>query len=243
MLSMTNRRELLQAGVAAATLPLVAGGIFKPEAAAATAGPLDVRVYKAIFDERYAECRAFGEQVSKNGVAARAIADGDVTSFWFDELDLLWRETPVAIAGLTQFGPMFVLERLGRERGLQVALRVEHQPRADGLLRHVMSGPPETLSLAARLSSGGMAWPMVMAGAVAGCRAGCSAPAVETLAITGAKPEIGGGTLSSTRDNRPERIIHYYMTQSHSEGHDLPLDGPLFSWVIAPKVGATRTRT
>jgi hypothetical protein len=233
---MTNRREVLQAGVVAAALPLAVGGMLGPRAAAA--GMLNVQVYKAVFDERYAECRAFGEAVARNGIAVRAIADGDITSFWFDELDLLWRDTPVAIAGLTQFGPMFVLERFGRERGLQVALRVEHQSRAGGLLRHVMSGPRETLDLAARLRSEGMHWPLAMAGAVAGCRASCSAPAEETLVMTGVRPEIAGGTLSSARESGPERIIHYYMTHAHREGYDLPLDGPLFSWVIAPRVGA-----
>jgi hypothetical protein len=234
---MTNRRELLQAGVVAAALPLAVGPIFEPRAALAATGMGNVRLYKAIFDERYAEGTAFGAEVAKNGVAARAIADGDITSFWFDELDLLWRERPVAIAGLTQFGPMFMLERFGRERGLHVALRVEHQARAGGVLWHVMSGPPETLSLAARLSSEGMDWPLVMAGAVAGCRASCSASVQETLVMKGASPQIAGGALSSTRENRPERIIHYYMTEGHREGYDLPLDGPLFSWVIAPRAG------
>jgi hypothetical protein len=139
---------------------------------------------------------------------------------------------------LTQFGPKFVLEQFGRERGLKIALRIEHRSEAGGLLRHVMSGPAETLGLAARLSSEGMAWPLVMAGAVAGCRAGCSSVVEETLVMTCAKPEIGGGTLSCTRENAPERIIHYYMTEGQREGRDLPLDGPLFSWLIAPRVRA-----
>lgn len=225
----------MQAGVVAAALPLAVGPLFEPRAARAATGTLDVRLYKAIFDERYAEGRAFGAAVTRNGVAAHAIADGDITSFWFDELDLLWRETPVAIAGLTQFGPMFMLERFGRERGLQVALRVEHQARANGLLWHAMSGPRETLTHAVHLSSEGMAWPLVMAAAVAGCRAGCSASVQETLVMKGASPAIA---VSSSPEQRPERIIHYYMTEGHREGYDLPLDGPLFSWVIAPKPNA-----
>jgi hypothetical protein len=233
---MTNRREFLQAGVAATALPLAVGGMLQPPTAAADTSIPRVPIYKAVFDERYAEGRAFGEQVARNGVAAHAFADGDITSFWYDELDLLWRETPVAIAGLTQFGPMFVLERLGRERGLRTVLRVEHRPEAAGVLRHIMSGPAQTLGLVSRLSSEGMAWHAVMGCAIAGCHADCSVLAQETLVTKGAKPAIGGGTLSCTRANGPERIIHYYMTDANREGRDLPLDGPLFSWVIAPKV-------
>lgn len=235
---MTNRREFLQAGVAATALPLAVGSMLKPASAAAAAGELGIPIYKAIFDERYAEGRAFGEQVARNGVVAHAFADGNITDFWYDELDLLWRETPVAIAGLTQFGPMFVLDRLGRERGLQTVLRIEHRPEAGALLRHVMTGPAETLRLVSRLGSEGMAWPSVMACAVAGCHANCSSPAEHTVTIECAKPEIGGGTLSCTRENGPERIIHYYMTEGQRDGHELPLDGPLFSWVIAPKARA-----
>src|SRR5687767_3909141 len=111
---MTNRREFLQAGVVATALPLAVGGMLRSTDAAAHIHMPRIPIYKAIFDERYSEGRAFGEQVARNGAAAHAIADGDITNFWFDELDLLWRETPVAIAGLTQFGPMFVLERFGR---------------------------------------------------------------------------------------------------------------------------------
>ena len=35
------------------------------------------------------------------------------------------------------------------------------------------------------------------------------------------QPEIGGGTLSCTKEDAPERIIHYYMTERLREGHEL----------------------
>jgi hypothetical protein len=233
---MTNRREFLQAGVAATALPLAVGGMLKTASPTADASAPRVPIYKAVFDERYAEGRVFGDQVARNGVATRAFADGDITSFWYDELDLIWRETPVAIAGLTQFGPMFVLDRLGRERGLHTVLRIEHRPEADGVLRHVMTGPSQTLGLVSRLGSEGWAWPAAMACAVSGCHADCSVLAEEMCLTKGVRPEIAGAASSRTRG--PERIIHYYMTDADREGRDLPLDGPLFSWVIAPKVRA-----
>jgi hypothetical protein len=234
---MTNRREFLQAGVAATALPLAVGGMLRPGSVAADASTPRVQIYKAVFDERYAEARVFGEQVARNGIATRAFAGGDITSFWYDELDLLWRETPVAIAGLTQFGPMFVLDRLGRERGLQTVLRVEHRPESAGVLRHIMSGSLPVLDLVSRLGAEGMAWPVLMGCAVAGCHADCSGLVEQSLLTKGAKPQMGG-TASCTREAGPERIIHYYMTDGDREGRDLPLDGSLFSWVIAPKVRA-----
>lgn len=230
---MTNRREFLQAGVVATALPLAMGGIFRPEEAAAAAGLANIPLYKAVFDERYAEGRTFGSQVGRYGVAAQVIANGDISGF-FEELDVLWRKQPLAVAGLTQWGPMFVLERLGRERGLHVALKVEHRVE-QGALRHVMSGPPETLGFAANLGAEGVAWPLLMAGAVAGCRANCPAPATTSLVTEGAGPRFDGGRISAQGADGPERIIHYYMPQGLAQGYELPLDGPLYSWVIAPR--------
>jgi hypothetical protein len=212
--------------------------MLNPERTTAESGVPNVRLYKGIFDERYGEARAFGEQLARSGVVAQPFGDGDITSFWFDELDLLWRDNPVAIAGLTQFGPMFVLERLGRERGLQMVLRVEHRPEEGGLMRHLMSGPAQTLDVLTALSMDAGGWPSVMAGAVTGCRSNCSALAEHSLVVQCPKPVLGGGILSCTPENAPERIIHYYMTEAHREGRELPLDGPLFTWVIAPKVRA-----
>ncbi|HTR00348.1 MAG TPA: hypothetical protein VMH83_10170, partial [Candidatus Acidoferrum sp.] len=61
---------------------------------------------------------------------------GDITPFWYGELHTAWRQTPVAIAGVTEAGPLFCLEQLGREHGLRVAWRsaVPQQPLVAWLL-------------------------------------------------------------------------------------------------------------
>lgn len=140
---MTNRREFLQTGVSVSTLSFAINGLVS-DAAHARSADNKVALHKAIFDDRYAEGRAFAQTISGLGVPAEALRDGDVTHF-YEELDLLWRERPAAIAGLTQFGPMFVLERLGLERGLRVARRVEHEVRSSGPLEHTMTGAPESV--------------------------------------------------------------------------------------------------
>ena len=64
---MTNRREFLQAGVAATALPLATGMLQTASAAPVESAPR-VRIHKAIFDERYPEGRAFGDQVARNEI-------------------------------------------------------------------------------------------------------------------------------------------------------------------------------
>jgi hypothetical protein len=227
---MTNRREFLQTGVAVSALPLAINGILTPDAAAASADVSNVRLYKAIFDDRYAESLTFAREVGRFRVPGYALENGDVTDLWY-ELDLHWRNEPAAIAGSTQFGPLFVLERLAHEHGMRVAIRVEHQVRADGTLAHVMSASRETLALAERLRSEQMDWPAMMAALVSHCRVQRTAPISHTLVMPGAQP-----VLTDTFDSRmPESIIHYYTTIAIQQGHSVPWDGPLFSWLIAPE--------
>ena len=241
---MTNRREFLQTGVSVSALPLAVSGL--PPVAAASA-PWFARLeednaplYKAVYDDRYAEGRRVAEAVGAFGVAVRALDDGDVTGFWYGELDLLWRERPAAIAGTTQFGPMFALEQLGNERGMRVVLRIEHRLREEGGLAHVMTGAPETLAFAEGFGREGMEWPVLTAAALAHCRAACSAPAQHTIVTPGRRPLPARRCASPDRANERESVIHYYTPYAIQAGHGAPWDGPLFSWVIAPSARRAR---
>lgn len=237
---MTNRREFLQTGVSVSVLPLVTHGLLSPAAASALSEDSRANhavLHQATFDDRYAEGRSFAEALGAVGVSARGLRDGDVTDP-YQALDLLWRGRPAAIAGLTQFGPMFVLERLGRERGLRVALRVEHRVRADGTIAHVMSGAPETLSLAETLRRHGVDWPVLIAALATRCRADCTPPAARTIATSGGEPVLARAPDAIGCADAPASVIHYYRQFAIQEGRDIPWDGPLFSWVIAPPARA-----
>ena len=143
---MPNRREFLQTG--AAVSAIAANGVISgAEGAARDARSSGLR--RAIYDDRYVEGRWFAAVIGEHGVPTRALDGGDITRFWYDELDPLLKREARAVAGFTQFGPMFVVEQLALERGMQLALRVEHRTSADGTLRHSFSGPRETLALAA----------------------------------------------------------------------------------------------
>jgi hypothetical protein len=235
---MTNRREFLQTGASLSALPLAVNGLLSPGAASAAFSPRveggSAVLHKAVVDDRYAEGRRVAEAMGAYGVVVRALEDGDVTSFWYEELDLLWRVRPAAIAGTTQFGPMFALEQLGNERGMHVVLRIEHSPREDGGLAHVMTGTPETLAFAEGLQQQGVEWPLLTAAALAHCHADCPTPGRQTIATPGTRPAPARRSASPDSAHERESVIHYYTPYAIQLGRDVPWDGPLFSWVIAP---------
>lgn len=178
---MTNRREFLQIGLAATALPLAGGLLATAADAAVVASAPAIPLYKILFDAEFAHGRQFGEAAARLGVPFHAMARGDVTDFWYHDLDLAWRNAPQAIAGFTRHGPLFVLERLAWDRGMRVVLRAEHRPAGDGAIKHVLTGPGASLSRAAALVPAGDEWMSVMAGVVSQCAAGCSETTTRTV--------------------------------------------------------------
>ncbi len=183
---MTNRREFLQIGLAATALP-AAGGLFSSGAEATVAPSVPtIPLYKVLFDDRFAQGKAFGDVASNLGLACHAMQAGDVTDFWYHDLDLAWRAEPKPIAGFTRHGPLFVLEHFGWDRGLRVVFRAEHHSLGGGVIEHRLSGPAESLSTAAALIPAGNDWVRLMAATVTQCAAGCSQPAERTVVTRGA---------------------------------------------------------
>lgn len=225
---MTNRREFLQTGISVSSLPLALNVLLPASMASARAH--HVTLHKAVFDDRYVEGQTFAAAAERLGIAARALDNGDVTAFWYDELDSIWRERPEAIAGTTQFGPMFVLGRLAAERGMRMAMRVEHRAGPDGTIAHEVTGPPETTELAGHLERQGLDWPLLAAVLAAHCPAHCAGPVTRTVTTPGviSEPAVPAGAQA------PETVIHYYTSAAIRDGQGVPWDGPLFSWLIAP---------
>ena len=183
---MTNRREFLQIGLAATALP-AAGGLFSSGAEATVAPSVPtIPLYKVLFDDRFAQGKAFGDVASNLGLACHAMQAGDVTDFWYHDLDLAWRAEPKPIAGFTRHGPLFVLEHFGWDRGLRVVFRAEHHSLGGGVIEHRLSGPAESLSTAAAHIPAGNVWVRLMAATVTQCAAGCSQPAERTVVTRGA---------------------------------------------------------
>jgi hypothetical protein len=224
---MTNRRQFLQSGAAVSAFAV--NGLVPGGAAAIGASGAMLAPRRVIFDDRYAAARVFAAAVAARGVAVGAVEGGDVTR-WYEELDLEWRTRPTALAGTTQFGPMFVLERLGAERGLRLALRVEHRPLADGTLSHEVSGDAPGVALARGLFEAGVEWPLLMAALLCGGATLDGASRGNTvLADASAAPRLEEGARAQPS------IIHYYTPRAVQQGYGEPVDGPLFSWLLVPR--------
>ncbi len=152
-------------GVAALSLPLAAragasSGIF--------AGGDEQRaepLYKIVFDERYAACIRFAEELERRALATSAIR-GDITDLWYEDLYHRWRKGTAAIAGMTAPGAIFCLEILARDAGMRVAMRVDHR-RVEERIEHEFAGPAESLTLASEIQTSAGRWPERMAEMVA----------------------------------------------------------------------------
>ena len=112
---MTDRRQILKAGIAGSLLPLGALA-----SAARAAEPL--AVHRAVYDSRFAAGRAFAAEAKARGWTTTEI-QGDVTDLWYHDLHARWRQGPTAIAGVTAANSLFVLERLAWDAGLRVTSR------------------------------------------------------------------------------------------------------------------------
>lgn len=232
---MTSRREFLQTGMSVSAWPFAVHGLLSSGVASARIPGNCVALRKAVFDDRYVEGRAFANAVEAFGAPVSALDEGDITALWSDELDRLWRKTPASIAGFTQYGPLFALERLANGRGMRVVLRVEHEVRADGTLAHLVSGPPETIAMARHLSRQGVDWPVLVAALLTHCRFDGSAPLEQTIVTPAATPALTRMSGAGSPASVPESLIHYYTPQAIQQGRGVAWDGPLFSWLIAPR--------
>jgi len=123
---MISRRQMLQGGLVAASIPLVAGvslASLQPAHAEAFQQP---HLYKVLFDQRFAASRDFGREAQWQGHSVQGF-DGDITEVWFHDLHPRWQRGPAAIAGLTAHGALFCLERLAWDVGMRVSHRAEQR--------------------------------------------------------------------------------------------------------------------
>lgn len=109
-----SRRTFLKNGLGACAAGVLVAPI--------SGQPAAVPVYKAVFDERFEEARAFAAGATERGIRTAAIR-GDVTKLFFEDLDLQWRQGPVVLAGYTTSAPLFCLDLLARDRGMRAIHR------------------------------------------------------------------------------------------------------------------------
>ncbi len=179
---MASRREFLQIGVAALALPISARAGLAPAILGQANESTPTPLYKVIFDERFTSSRAFAGEVKRLGASVYGIK-GDITDLWFNDLDARWKKEPIGIAGLTEHGPLFCLERLAWDHGMRVVYRADHTYRADGYMEHELSGSERMLREAVNMSASGPDWSSRTASLLTRCPAS-KAQASKTTVVT-----------------------------------------------------------
>jgi hypothetical protein len=184
---MASRREFLQIGVAALALPISARTGLTPAVSGPANQSVPTPLYKVVFDQRFLSSRAFAGEVKRLGAPVFGIK-GDITDLWFHDLDARWKREPIGIAGLTEHGPLFCLERLAWDHGMRVVYRADHTYRSDGYMEHELTGSEQMLREAVDLSSSGANWSSRMAGLLTRCPANPARASKMTVVTPTARP-------------------------------------------------------
>src|SRR5690606_18090717 len=105
---MASRRHFMQSGLA-----LSAFGLFRGSAWASPVRPAPDRhrFERLVFDGRFPEAAAAARAVAPFAKVSIAV-EADLTTLWYDDLDLAWRRRPMTLAGVTTGHGLFVLETL-----------------------------------------------------------------------------------------------------------------------------------
>ena len=141
---MVNRRGVLKIGAAT-----VAGVLAKIPDSGPSPSPTRAHLafHRAVFDERFAECRGFAAELHSAGVCTSAIR-GDVADLWYADLRVHLRENRSPVAGLTDRPALFCLEELARDVGMRVIFRADHVTEQNGDTQHAAVGLASLVAVA-----------------------------------------------------------------------------------------------
>ena len=128
-----DRRALLKAGA------VVSAAALAPGISVASMTASGHQIERFVFDTRFTAAVDAGRAAAMKGIQLSSV-DGDLTSLWYDDLNLRWKKQPMTLAGVTAEDALFVLGTLAPE----YRMRVIHKE-ASGLAR--MQGPAGSESL------------------------------------------------------------------------------------------------
>ena len=143
---MTTRRDALK--LAAAGLTTAVAAVSARLAPANEIGAAGV-LCRAVFDERYGECRVFSREIERRGVAISSLRN-DVAALWYQDLRTQLRVSRLPFAGLTDRAALFCLEELSRDVGMRVRIRVDRIVERDGRVRYEVNEAADTGEAARR---------------------------------------------------------------------------------------------
>lgn len=203
-----TRRRFVATGLAVSAAASVAAAASISGGTPNDALGLRLPLHLALFDTRFPAAHVFARALAIRGVSL-APYDGDVTPIWFHQLDPVWRQYPLAVAGLTTEGALFCLEQLAWDNGMRVAYRGFHEASPEGGVEHLLeSSSRRPQDVKGRLA-GAQPWPAQVAELIASIDEPVAAFPSDLPARTRARYR----TRSRTATNEPR----------------------LVSWLIAPK--------
>jgi hypothetical protein len=205
---MTNRREVIQAGIAVSAISVtgVAASVSAdaaPGAADALAALAPLRLDGVLFDRRFAPAAQMARTVSGYG-APLYETDGDATGIYYQHLRSLWRGPHAAFAGISSIDTTFVFQTLAADHRLRLIYRGLHEAPAGGTVAHTLSGPASVID-AAGLGGYRGAWLQRVGYLMAHCS--------------------GAG---------PVRTIEVSTDAGQAGLREHPREHPMVSWIVAP---------
>jgi hypothetical protein len=144
---MVNRRGVLKIGAATVAAVVVKIPLFGRNL---SPGRTRIAFHRAVFDERFAECRGFADELRSAGVFTSGIRR-DVAELWYRDLRVHLSENRLPFAGLTDRPALFCLEELARDVGMRVIFRSDHVVDQDGRTQHAAAGPASLVAVARNL--------------------------------------------------------------------------------------------
>ena len=207
-----NRRKFCLSSIATAMAGGTAGLLSVPAAAgeAAARSPAasapGIRLYKYIYDRRYAAGRAFGVAAERAGSSAGIAAiGGDVTALWSRELKPLWAagaasRGAAAIAGMTTARTLFCLEQLALDQWMRVLVRAEHLTEGRDIAHRLTASEPMIARMSPALTVED--WPSRIPALLATCQRADTA-AVATRMV--------GSAYGRARALRDEALVSFVI--------------------------------
>jgi hypothetical protein len=203
-----SRRRFMTSGIAVSAAASLAAVPSVSRSASSDPLGLKLPLHLALFDTRFPAAHAFARALAIRGVTL-APFDGDVTPVWFEQLDPVWRQYPLTVAGLTTEGALFCLEQLAWDNGMRVAYRGVHTASPGGGTKHVLeTSVHRSRDVQGRLS-GAQPWPTQVADIIANI----------------------DQAVSAFPSDAEDRSRATYRTRSRTDR----APSRLVSWLIAPK--------
>jgi hypothetical protein len=198
-----NRRDFLRNAGAAIVPAALPGAMWTSASTAAHQGtallpaPGPTPITAVLYDERYADCRAFAEALGSRGAKSFATSQ-DAVRLWYGPLRAYLEKNPGRVAGLATYADFSSSWACSRELGFGIRFEGEHDGRRSRTtLVHRLRTRGDDAEIAASFAN--ESWPTRLAGALARLPGSAETEMVAPRSSTATTPRGSGypGYLSS----------------------------------------------